>query len=77
MQSSPGTIGYAKEKTTGSENGKPKEKEKEKENEKEKEKDIYGAQGPRAKGAYIYIQARPLGDRMLQNSPAVSFTAGP
>ena len=60
MQSSPGTIGYAKEKTTGSENGKPKEKEKEKENEKEKEKDIYGAQGPRAKGAYIYIHARPL-----------------
>lgn len=55
MQSSPGTIGYAKEKTTGSENGKPKEKEKEKENEKEKEKDIYmGPKAPRAKGAYIY-----------------------
>ena len=54
MQSSPGTIGYAKEKTTGSENGKPKEKEKEKENEKEKEKDIYMGASPRAKGAYIY-----------------------
>ena len=48
MQSSPGTIGYAKEKTTGSENGKPKEKEKEKENEKEKEKDIYMGASPRA-----------------------------
>ena len=61
MQSSPGTIGYGKEKTTGSENGKTKEKEKEKENEKEKEKDIYMGASPRAKGAYIYIHARPLG----------------
>ena len=78
MQSSPGTIGYAKEKTTGSENGKPKEKEKEKENEKEKEKDIYMGASPRAKGAYIYISMPAFwGDRMLQNSPAVSFTAGP
>ena len=78
MQSSPGTIGYAKEKTTGSENGKPKEKEKEKENEKEKEKDIYmGPKAPAPK-AHIYISMPALwGDRMLQNSPAVSFTAGP